>query len=297
MPGSTPIAVIGLGGQVARALVRVAGQRGIPLAAGGRPDVDVTDERSLSGFLDRLKPRLVVNASAYTAVDKAESEPEAAFRVNAEGPARLANICAAADLPLIHLSTDYVFGGKGSTPRSECDPIQPAGVYAASKAAGEAAIRDRLERHLILRTSWVYDESGQNFLRTMLRLATTREEIGVVDDQCGSPTYAGDLAGAILDIATLPPAVLERGWGTYHVTNGGETTWAGFAREIFAEAGALGLKTARVRPITTAEYPTPAARPAYSVLDTSKIARTFGVRLPAWQDALGRCMAGLAPIG
>lgn len=297
MTGAAPIAVVGLKGQVARALVRVAQKRGVALAAGGRPEVDVNDARSLSGLLDRLKPRLVVNASAYTAVDKAESEPEAAFRVNAEGPARLAHICAAAGVPLIHLSTDYVFGGTGNSPRFESDPIQPAGVYAASKAAGEAAIRDSLERHLILRTSWVYDESGQNFLRTMLRLAATRDEIGVVDDQRGSPTYAGDLAGAILDLATLPPAVLERSWGTYHLTNAGETTWAGFAREIFALAGALGLATARVKPITTAEYPTPAARPAYSVLDNGKIARAFGIRLPPWQDALGRCLMGLEPIG
>lgn len=291
MTDAAPLAIIGAKGQVARALAADMQRRRIASAIGGRPDVDITDRRSLETFLGRANPRLVINASAYTAVDKAESEPEAAFRANAEGPAVLAMLCARAGVPLIHLSTDYVFGGKGFEPLGEAEPLAPGNVYAASKAAGEAAIRDNCSRHIIVRTAWVYDESGQNFLRTMLRLALSREEIGVVDDQRGSPTYAGDLAGALLDIAATPGGELERKWGTYHLTNAGETTWAGFAREIFERAAPLGFKTARVRPIPTSQYPTPARRPAYSVLDNSRIAKAFGIRLPAWQDGLQRCLS------
>lgn len=296
MTASAPIAVIGSSGQVARALRRAAGKRGIELVTGGRPGVDLADARSLETFISRAAPALVVNAAAYTAVDRAESEPQVAFAINAEGPARLAQLCASANVPLVHLSTDYVFGGGGREAYGENEPIAPNGVYAASKAAGEAAIRHNLTRHVILRTAWVFDEAGQNFVRTMLRLSQSRDEISVVDDQRGTPTYAGDIADAILDIAVFPAAERERRWGTYHLTNAGETTWAGFARAIFDEAAALGLKTARVRPITTAQYPTPAKRPAYSVLGNDKIARAFGIALPPWQDALKRCMAGLAPL-
>ena len=291
-----PLAIIGANGQVARALVSAAGKRGIAAVAAGRGEADITNQRSLETLLARVRPWAVVNAAAYTAVDKAESEPEAAFRVNAEGPALLALLCARLGLPLIHISTDYVFGGHGHAPLGENEPLAPANVYAASKAAGEAAVRDNSSRHIILRTAWVYDEEGANFMRTMLRLALTREEIGVVDDQLGSPTYAADLAEGILAIAAAPAGELERKWGTYHLTNAGETTWAGFAREIFARAGALGFRTARVRPIPTAQYPTPAKRPAYSVLDTGKIERAFGIRLPPWQDALQRCLARTQPI-
>lgn len=296
MRESAPLAIIGASGQVARALFAAARARDVAVASGGRPEVDITEAGSLNAFFARVRPRAVINASAYTAVDKAESEPEVAFRVNAEGPANLAALCARADVPLVHISTDYVFGGRGFHPYVETDPLSPSNVYAASKAAGEAAVRAGNPRHLILRTAWVYDEQGSNFLRTMLRLAGTREEIGVVDDQRGSPTYAADLAGAIFGMIAVPAVDLERKWGIYHVTNAGDTSWAGFAREIFDRAGALGFKTARVKPITTTQYPTPARRPAYSVLDNGKLAREFGIRLPAWQDALQRCLAGTAPI-
>lgn len=292
-----PIAVLGRSGQVARAMVAAAAARGIPLVARGRPEVDVACRASLAGFIEDVQPRLLVNAAAYTAVDKAESEPEAAFRANAEGPRQMAEICSDAGIPLVHLSTDYVFSGQSNRPYREDDPVAPASVYGASKAEGEAAIRRALARHLIIRTSWVYDAKGQNFLRTMLRLATLREEIGVVDDQTGSPTFAQDIAGAILDmVAGLDvQSDEERRWGTYHMTSAGTTSWAGFARAIFAAAPPRGFKAASVRSITSAEYPTPARRPSYSVLDNSRITAAFGIRMPPWQDGLERCLAGMSP--
>ncbi len=304
----TAIAVVGSRGQVARALVRVAAERGINLVARGRPEADLTERAGLAAFLAATNPALVVNAAAYTAVDKAEAEREAAFALNAEGPGRLAQLCGARGVPLVHLSTDYVFDGRGTRPYREDDAIAPASVYGASKAAGEVAIRAAQPQHVILRTAWVYDGEGQNFLRTMLRLAATRDEIGVVDDQQGSPTYAIDIANAILDLAprltapasadgptTAGPTTGLAPWGTYHLTGAGTTTWAGFARMIFATAGPLGFKAARVKAITTADYPTPARRPAYSVLDNGKLAATFGIALPPWQEALARCLAGMRP--
>jgi len=288
------IAVFGSSGQVASSLVRGAGERGIDLVSGGRPQVDLCDLDSTEAFLQANQPALVVNAAAYTAVDKAETDQDAAFRLNAHGPAVLAALCSAANVPLVHISTDYVFDGTKGSPYLETDRVSPLSVYGASKAAGEAAVRNALAQHLILRTSWVYSDGGSNFLRTMLRLAETRDEIGVVDDQRGGPTCAADIASTILD---LVPRLTSRkhdiAWGTYHLTNAGETTWAGFARAIFAEASQRGLRAAEVRPITTADYPTPARRPAYSTLDNTRIAEAFGVRLPSWQDALRRCMSAV----
>lgn len=290
-----PIAVVGSHGQVARALVAAGAAQGLAVASRGRPDVDITSRGSLAAFLRDVRPAVVVNAAAYTAVDKAESEPAAAFAANADGPGHLAELTAALGVPLIHLSTDYVFDGQATRPYREDDAIAPASVYGQSKARGEAAVRLAQPRQIILRTAWVYDAEGTNFLRTMLRLGAQRDEIGVVDDQTGSPTYAIDIATAILAIAGQmvgAPAGDGR-WGTYHLTNTGTTTWAGFARAIFEAAGERGFKTARVRSITTAEYPTPARRPAYSVLDTSRITSTFALRLPSWEDGLARCVAAL----
>lgn len=297
---SPSIAVVGCSGQVARALVRTAAARGVALTARGRPDADLTHRDSLAAFLDGVRPGLVVNAAAYTAVDKAETDREAALALNATGPGVLAGLCAARGVPMVHLSTDYVFDGRGTRPYREDDPIAPASVYGATKAAGEDAVRAAQPHHVIVRTAWVYDSEGANFLRTMLRLAATRDAVGVVDDQRGSPTYAVDIAATLLDLAPrlLDPtraAVLP--WGTYHLTNSGTTTWAGFARAIFAAAGARGFKVADVNSITTAQYPTPARRPAYSVLDNGKLAAAFGFALPPWQDALARCLAQMPPPG
>ncbi len=200
------------------------------------------------------------------------------------------------NVPLVHLSTDYVFDGSKRSPYRENDRVAPLSVYGASKAAGEEAVRQAQPRHIILRTSWVFSESGANFVKTMLKLAASRDEISVVDDQFGRPTYAADLASAILDLAPrLTATTVDPAWGTYHVAGGGETTWYGFARDIFARAAAAGTKTPKLHPITTDEYPLPAQRPAYSVLDTTAFESTFGIKLRPWHEGLSTCMRQLCP--
>ena len=240
---------------------------------------------TLAELIARIGPDVVVNAVAYTAVDRAESEPEAAFRANAETPRRIADACAERDALLLHYSTDYVFDGRGTRPYREDDPTAPLGVYGASKLAGEQAIRDSSARHMIFRTAWVYAVHGSNFLRTMLRLAAERDELRVVADQVGSPTPAAM-------IADVSAQVLRQQFvrsGTWHLTASGETSWCGFAEAIVDGAQARGLisRRPRVIPIATVDYPTLAARPAYSVLDTAALQRDFDLHLPSWQDGLG----------
>jgi dTDP-4-dehydrorhamnose reductase len=288
-----PVLVLGSAGQVARALARQGTVGPHPILCRGRPEGDLTNSASLERLVDEVSPAAVVNAAAYTAVDKAEADPAAAFAVNATGPAFLAALCRDRDLPLLHLSTDYVFDGSSRKPYLETDAITPLSVYGASKAAGEAAVRRTWPKHLVLRTAWVYSADGHNFLNTMLRLGSEREQLSVVDDQHGSPTWADDIAAAI---ATALARVLTRPeipalWGTYHLTNSGDTSWYGFAREIFRLAAAAGRKTPSVIPIPAAAYPLPARRPAYSVLDTRKIKDAFGIELPPWQTSLAACFA------
>lgn len=289
----TPILIFGKSGQVASALGRLGDIAGHPVTCLGRAEVDVADGRAVAGAVERERPVLVVNAAAYTAVDGAESEPEQAQAVNADGPGHLARACAEAGVPLIHLSTDYVFDGHGDRPYREDDPVAPLNVYGRTKLAGEERIRERLDHHLILRTSWIFSAAGGNFVTTMLRLGAERDDLGIVNDQSGSPTFAGDIAAAISALAEqVLSAGDETAWGTYHMTNAGHTTWYGFATEIFALAGAAGRKVpSSVRPIATEDYPTPATRPHYSILDTAKLRTAFGVALPPWQDALVRCLA------
>ena len=258
----------------------------------GRKLVTVRDDHL---FADQ-RPDLVINASAYTAVDKAEVETEIAHSTNQEGPASLAVLCQATGAALIHISTDYVFDGSQRTPYLEDDVRAPQSVYGATKSAGEDAIRKVLPRHAIFRTAWVYGPDGQNFLKTMLRLGAERDEVRVVSDQFGSPTPADVIAGTILDIA---PRLLSDGdkdslWGTYHLTAQGETSWHGFAAEIFRQVALSGRKVPRLHAITTSDYPTPAVRPKYSVLETSKIRRTFGLTLPDWQQGVATCVKRLA---
>lgn len=259
----------------------------------GRPDIDLTRPHSLADAISRVSPAVVINAAAYTAVDRAESEPEQAFAVNAEGAGVLAGLCASGGIPLIHVSTDYVFDGAASSPYPVDAPIAPLGAYGRSKAEGEARVRAAAPRHVIARTAWVYGEHGANFLRTMLRLGAERPELGVVDDQHGSPTCTADLASALARIAgrALEPGFT--GWGTYHVTNAGETTWCGFAREIFRLEAERGRPVPRLVPIPTSGYPTPARRPAYSVLDTGRTTAVFGIAMADWRDALARCFSRL----
>ncbi|MBA3487563.1 MAG: dTDP-4-dehydrorhamnose reductase [Lysobacter sp.] len=258
---------------------------------GGAPAVamDLSDIDSIAPLLARIQPDVVVNATAYTAVDRAESERDAAFRINAEAPARLAIACAAGKATLIHLSTDYVFDGSGTQPYREEDPTCPLGVYGASKLAGEQAIGGSGAHHLILRTAWVYALHGQNFLRTMLRVGADRDELRVVADQIGSPTPAWLIADVIA-------AILARGVGTSgvrHLVACGQTSWHGFSEAIFLEAHAQGLleRVPRVLPITTADYPTPAQRPVWSVLDTRRLQAEYALALPDWRDALRQTLA------
>ncbi len=287
-----PILVIGANGQLARALARCADIDGHPILCRGRPEIDLARPATLQRLIDELSPAVVVNAAAYTAVDTAEAEKEQAFAVNAAGCEQLAQWCGARGLPLIHVSTDYVFDGLRRRPYAETDPIAPLGVYGASKAAGEFAIRRHCPRHLILRTAWLYSMDGQNFLTTMLRLGAKQDELSIVADQQGTPTWTRDVAAAI---STTVRRILadndDAMWGTYHLTAQGSTTWFGFATEIFRLAAAAGRRVPRLKPITTAEYPTAARRPSYSVLDTRKIESSIGIRVPAWQDSLRQCLA------
>lgn len=247
-------------------------------------ELDLGKLEQIAPLVERIRPDVVVNATAYTAVDRAESERGQAMRINAEAPARLAQACEQHGAMLVHYSTDYVFDGTANTPYRESHPTSPLGVYGESKLAGEQAIRDGGARHLILRTAWVYGLHGHNFLRTMLRLAAERDELRVVADQVGSPTPAW-LIAEITAHALLTGNVA---CGTLHLVADGAISWHGFAEAIFDEAMGHGCLTRRpsIVPITTAEYPTPAQRPAYSVLDTSALREALEVGLPHWRDAL-----------
>ena len=246
---------------------------------------DLADPSSLAMLIDHVAPDLVVNAAAHTAVDRAEQERDLAWRINAEAPGVLSDACARRGIRLVHYSTDYVFNGQGTRPYREDDPPAPLGVYGASKLAGEDAVRAGGARHLIFRTAWVYAPHSHNFLRTMLRVGAERDTLRVVADQVGTPTPAALIA----DVTARALRHSADTSGTWHLTAAGQTSWHGFADAIFAGALARGLlaRAPRVEAITTADYPTPAARPAYSVLDTHKLRETFGISLPAWQDGLG----------
>lgn len=253
----------------------------------GRPceRADFEAPESLASLVLRLSPALVVNAAAYTAVDRAEVDRASAFRVNADAPRVIADACAQCDARFVHYSTDYVFDGRGERPYREDDPVAPLGAYGASKRAGEASVLGSKGRHMVFRTAWVYAAHGRNFLQTMLRLAAERDELRVVADQIGSPTPAGLIADVTADIV----ARRDVPSGLWHLTASGHTSWHGFAEAIIDGAYRRGLLAHRPRvvPITTAEFPTPAARPAYSVLDCHGLHSTFGITLPDWHDALG----------
>ena len=283
-----PVLIIGRHGQVASAL-DARGFGALPYVALDRDAANLTDAEALSRAFAAHRPRLVVNAAAYTAVDKAEGEPDLAFAVNRDGPAHLARLCAASGIPLIHLSTDYVFDGAKRGAYVEDDPVAPLNVYGASKAAGEAAIRAELAEHVILRTSWIYSSTGSNFVKTMLRLAEDRDRLTVVEDQYGSPTCAKDISDAI---AVIVGQLLggRAAYGTYHLAGSGATSWAGFAQAIFARAAPYGIRPPEILPVPTDDYPTPAKRPANSLLDCTRIERHYGIALPAWQVSLDRCL-------
>ena len=270
----------------------VATRNGTSATGANSVVADFNAPRSLPAVIDTVAPDIVVNAAAYTAVDRAEGDADAAFRVNAESPERIANACAARDAWLVHYSTDYVFDGSSTRPYREDDPVAPLGVYGASKLAGERAIQASGARHLIFRTAWVYAAHGHNFLRTMLRLAAERDELRVVGDQVGAPTSAGLIAEVTAQVLVQAPVQP----GLWHLVASGQTSWHGFADAIVAGAFERGLlpRMPRVVPIATSEYPTPAKRPAYSVLDTTRLQRDFEIRPAAWQDGLGSVLDRIA---
>jgi dTDP-4-dehydrorhamnose reductase len=283
------IAVTGSKGQVATSLIERAEGK-VEIVALGRPAFDLTDRAAVIAGLDAARPDVVVNAAAYTAVDKAETEEADAVRVNGDGAAHVAEAAMRLGVPLVHLSTDYVFDGALDRPYREDDPTSPTGAYGRSKLAGERAVADRCEDSVILRTAWVYSPFGANFVRTMLRLNETRDEVGVVADQHGNPTSALDIADALIAIATRmkddeSPALR----GVFHMTGSGEATWADLAEAVFEQAAARSRRVTRVKRIATADYPTPARRPANSRLDNEKLARVYGVRLPEWRQSVEGC--------
>lgn len=291
------LCVTGSQGQVARALMALDGTGGITVLPLARPQFDLAQAGNARACLEALRPDVVISAAAYTAVDQAESEREAAQAVNATGPGLLARACAELDVPTLHLSTDYVFDGTKPTPYRETDPTGPTGIYGATKLAGEQAVAGANPRHVILRTAWVYSHEGKNFVRTMLRLAESRDTLGVVSDQLGCPTYAPDIAQALVEIARQVAGVAagDARFGLFHMAGSGDTSWAGFAEAIFAQARRHDMPSASVNPIATADYPTPARRPANSRLDCAKLSDTFAHRLPHWHNGLERCMARIAP--
>jgi dTDP-4-dehydrorhamnose reductase len=280
-------------GQLGQELTRTGAAHRMPLVTLSRAQADITNRAAIADAIGRHCPQLVVNAAAYTKVDLAETEAEAARQGNEVGPAVVGEACAAAGVPLVHISTDYVFDGRKLDAYVEGDPVAPLSAYGKSKAGGERAVRAATAHHLILRTSWIYGEFGHNFLKTMLRLATTREELHVVADQRGCPTSTRDLADAILRIA---PRLIARDetWGTYHYAGAGVTTWHGFASRIVAAQAPITGARPRVTAITSAEFPTPARRPANSELDCRLFARTFGFGGRPWTEETDAITALLA---
>ena len=287
------ILVVGGSGQVGRELAKLAWPAGVSAATPVRGELDLSDARQVNAAVAGEPWGAVINAAAYTAVDKAESDVETAWRVNALGPALLAAATRAAGIPLIHVSTDYVFDGEKDGFYVEADPVGPLGVYGASKLGGEAAVRTGNPRHVIVRTAWVVSAHGANFVKTMLRLAADRPSLRVVDDQRGCPTSAADLAQALATIAVRMAGSADTPLGTYHFVNAGEATWCSFAREIFSASASLGGPFAAVTPIATSEYPTPARRPRNSRLATAKIGRDFGIVPRPWQAATAEVVAAL----
>ena len=291
-PPRPRLLVTGAAGQVGSAMVRAPGAGAFAIAALDRRTLDITEPPAIRAAFAACRPDAVINCAAYTAVDRAEAEASSAFLVNATAPGLLAEACAEAGIPLLHISTDYVFDGEKPGGYAEADPVGPLNVYGASKAAGEAAVRDTLPWHVILRTSWVFSEAGRNFVTTMLRLACERDVLRVVDDQRGGPTAAADVAAALIVIARALLIDRRTVHGTVHFAGGPPVTWYGFARAIFDAAAPFGWPRPRLEPIPSAAYPVPAQRPASSVLDCRRYAGTFGA-LPDWRPALTRMIAAM----
>jgi len=300
MTDTPRILLIGADGQVGWELRRTLAPVGQVIAASltgqDGPSVDLTDPASLRRLFRETAPDAVINAAAYTAVDKAESEPDVAQAINGDALALIAELCAAPRVPVIHYSTDFVFSGITDHPYREDDAAEPASVYGKTKLAGEQALLESTAPALVFRTAWVYGVRGSNFLLTMLNLFRERSELRIVDDQIGTPTWSRMLAEITAQITYRlfhGSLDIERVKGLYHVTSGGATSWFGFA-EAIREAT---CSQCRLKPITTSEYPAPAPRPAYSVLDTGRFRQTFGLTLPDWRQSLALCLADLRESG
>jgi dTDP-4-dehydrorhamnose reductase len=287
------ILILGSGGQVGRALLAELGARARGLDF---PDADFTKPDGLLQRVRALRPEAIINAAAYTAVDQAEKEEELARKINAGTPGALASLAGELGVPFVHFSTDYVYSGEGNRPRTEDEVPAPLNAYGRTKLEGDRLVAASGARHLILRTSWVYDAQGKNFLNTMLKLGAEREELSVVSDQIGAPTYAPDLARATLAALEKALALPEFPSAAYHLSASGETSWHGFAEAIFAEARGRGmpLKLRRLRAIPSGDYPTPARRPLNSRLSNAKIAERLGVRMPSWREGLVACFSARA---
>jgi dTDP-4-dehydrorhamnose reductase len=295
---SARILVIGRTGQLALSLAERAPVHGVKLTIAGRPDVDLARPDSLRDAVRRSRATIILNAAAYTAVDQAEEEPEAAARLNSAAPGVLAEVARESGARLIHVSTDYVFDGSGERPWKEEDLTGPASVYGRTKLDGEEAIRARLDAHVIVRTAWVYSPFGRNFVKTMLELARSRAELRVVGDQWGNPTCALDLADGLLRMIATWRDSPDQGLGaTYHLAGTGATNWAEFAAEIFLKSRARGGPSAEVTAISSAEWPAKAPRPMNSRLDSTLFQRTFGFRPPPWRDALAPVVERLLTAG
>lgn len=277
------VLVTGAGGQLGQALQHVAHEyRNIQFYFSASAEADVTDKQVLSRLFADKKPHVCINTAAYTAVDKAESEQEKAFAVNVTGARNLAEVCNDFNAVLVHISTDFVFDGNQTTPYTEEDITHPQGVYGKTKRDGEVAIQETLKKYYIIRTSWLYSQFANNFMKTMIKLGRERDSLSVVNDQTGTPTYAVELAKAILNII----AANAGQYGIYHYSNEGEATWYDFAKKIFE----LSDITINLQPIPTTDYPTPAKRPVYSVLDKSKIKKNFGISIPKWEESLSKTL-------
>ena len=288
--------VTGREGQLARSIAeRAADHPGLDVIFTSRLEADLSSSGSVAAAIVAVRPDLVVNAAAYTAVDQAEAEPALAFRINAEGAGEASSAARDVGAAIIQPSTDYVFDGRSAKPYREDDPAEPLSVYGRSKLAGEEAVRAANPDHLILRTAWVYSPFGRNFVKTMLALAADREELSVVEDQVGCPTSALDLADAILQIAGRWREGNRTGLGeTYHLAGDGSASWFDLATSVMDECRRLGLPAAKVRPIATADWPTKAVRPTNAVLDCSKIERDLGLRLSDWRASVAETVERLA---
>jgi dTDP-4-dehydrorhamnose reductase len=280
--------IAGNRGMLAFDLARSLESSGMTVAGSDLPELDITSDTSVRTALDRNRPAVMINCAAYTAVDRAETDRERAMAVNGDGPGVLARACSQFDIPLIHISTDFIFDGSLRRPYREDDAPNPLSVYGVTKLAGEELVRGEYKRHLIVRTAWLYGVQGGNFVKTMLRLARERDEIRVVNDQTGSPTWSVDLADALNRITGMIGGNSnEKYWGTYHFADSGMTTWHGFASSAIEEARHYEkLKVERIVPITSAEYTSPVQRPSWSVLDTGKITAAFGIVPPPWEQSL-----------